>query len=156
MADRRKLGRLPAGVARRRADAGAERHRSPGDCDRPSPERHSADPDHRCRDQHLYIDGPVARDRPADVARALCRRGNPWAARGGRRGGPMMRLRINGAEAEVAVATIAELLAEQGIDPKARFLAVAVNGAVVRPAEWPAAALAAGDTVEIVRPFQGG
>ena len=67
-----------------------------------------------------------------------------------------MRLRINGAEAEVAVATIAELLAEQGIDPKARFLAVAVNGAVVRRTEWPAAALAAGDTVEIVRPFQGG
>jgi len=68
----------------------------------------------------------------------------------------MMRLRINGAEAEVAVATIAELLAEQGIDPKARFLAVAVNGAVVRRAEWQMAALAAGDNVEIVRPFQGG
>jgi sulfur carrier protein len=68
----------------------------------------------------------------------------------------MMRLRINGADAEIAVATIAELLAEQGIDPKARFLAVAVNGAVVRRAEWPMAALAAGDSVEIVRPFQGG
>ena len=68
----------------------------------------------------------------------------------------MMRLRINGAEAEVAVVTIAELLAEQGIDPKARFLAVAVNGAVVRRAEWQMAALSAGDTVEIVRPFQGG
>jgi sulfur carrier protein len=68
----------------------------------------------------------------------------------------MMRLRINGAEAEVAVATIAELLAEQGIDPTARFLAVAVNGAVVRRADWQMAALAAGDTVEIVRPFQGG
>jgi sulfur carrier protein len=68
----------------------------------------------------------------------------------------MMRLRINGAETEVAVATIAELLAEQGIDPKARFLAVAVNGAVVRRAEWQMAALAAGDTIEIVRPFQGG
>ena len=68
----------------------------------------------------------------------------------------MMRLRINGADAEVAVATIAELLAEQGIDSKARFLAVAVNGAVVRRAEWPMAALAAGDSVEIVRPFQGG
>ena len=68
----------------------------------------------------------------------------------------MMHLRINGAEIEVAVATIAELLAEQGIDPKARFLAVAVNGAVVRRAEWSAASLAAGDTVEIVRPFQGG
>jgi sulfur carrier protein len=68
----------------------------------------------------------------------------------------MMRLRINGTEAELAATTIAELLAEQGIDPKARFLAVAVNGAVVRRTEWQAAALAAGDNVEIVRPFQGG
>jgi sulfur carrier protein len=67
-----------------------------------------------------------------------------------------MRLRINGTEAELAATTIAELLAEQGIDPKARFLAVALNGAVVRRAEWQAAALAAGDNVEIVRPFQGG
>jgi sulfur carrier protein len=68
----------------------------------------------------------------------------------------MMRLRINGKEAELAATTIAELLAEQGIDPKARFLAVALNGAVIRRAEWQAAALAAGDNVEIVRPFQGG
>jgi sulfur carrier protein len=68
----------------------------------------------------------------------------------------MMRLRINGADTEVAVVTIAELLAEQGIDPNARFLAVAVNGSVVRRAEWQAAALTAGDNVEIVRPFQGG
>jgi sulfur carrier protein len=68
----------------------------------------------------------------------------------------MTRLRINGEEAEVAVATIAELLAERGIDPKARFLAVAVNGAVVRRTEWPAAALSPGDDVEIVRPLQGG
>jgi len=68
----------------------------------------------------------------------------------------MMHLRINGKDAELAATTIAELLAEQGIDPKTRFLAVAVNGAVVRRAEWQAAALAAGDNVEIVRPFQGG
>jgi sulfur carrier protein len=68
----------------------------------------------------------------------------------------MTRLRINGVEAEVAVTTIAELLAERGIDPQARFLAVAVNGAVVRRAEWPVAALAPGDAVEIVRPLQGG
>jgi sulfur carrier protein len=67
-----------------------------------------------------------------------------------------MHLRINGKDAELAATTIAELLAEQGIDPKTRFLAVAVNGAVVRRAEWQAAALAAGDNVEIVRPFQGG
>jgi sulfur carrier protein len=68
----------------------------------------------------------------------------------------MTRLRINGVEAEVAVATIAELLALRGIDPKARFLAVAVNGAVVRRAEWPVAALSTGDAVEIVHPLQGG
>ena len=68
----------------------------------------------------------------------------------------MMRLRVNGVETEVAVATIAELLALRGIDPKARFLAVAVNGAVVRRAEWPLTALSPGDTVEIVRPLQGG
>ncbi len=68
----------------------------------------------------------------------------------------MTRLRINGVEAELAVTTIAELLALRGIDPGARFLAVAVNGAVVRRAEWPVAALASGDAVEIVRPLQGG
>ena len=68
----------------------------------------------------------------------------------------MMHLRINGKDAELAATTIAELLAEQGIDPKTRFLAVAVNGAVVRRGDWPAAALSAGDAVEIVRPLQGG
>jgi sulfur carrier protein len=68
----------------------------------------------------------------------------------------MTRLKINGVEEELAVATIAELLAERGIDPNARFLAVAVNGHVVRRAEWVGAALSAGDNVEIVRPFQGG
>jgi sulfur carrier protein len=68
----------------------------------------------------------------------------------------MTRLRINGVEAEVTVTTIAELLTERGVDPKARFLAVAVNGAVVRRAEWPVALLSPGDEVEIVRPLQGG
>jgi sulfur carrier protein len=68
----------------------------------------------------------------------------------------MTRLRINGEEAELAVGTIAELLVERGIDPTARFLAVALNGAVVRRAEWPEAALSTGDNVEIVRPLQGG
>jgi sulfur carrier protein len=68
----------------------------------------------------------------------------------------MTRLKVNGVEEELAVATVAELLAERGIDPKARFLAVAINGNVVRRAEWEAAALAPGDSVEIVRPLQGG
>ena len=68
----------------------------------------------------------------------------------------MIRLRINGEETEIAVATVAELLAARGIDPGARFLAVALNGEVVRRAEWPSQPLAAGDAVEIVRPLQGG
>jgi sulfur carrier protein len=68
----------------------------------------------------------------------------------------MISLKINGVEETVAVATITDLLVERGIDPKARFLAVAVNGSVVRRAEWPGIALTAGDAVEIVRPFQGG
>jgi sulfur carrier protein len=68
----------------------------------------------------------------------------------------MTRLRINGVEEEVAAATLAELMTNRGIDPKARFLAVAVNGAVVRRAEWPARPLSPGDDVEIVRPLQGG
>jgi sulfur carrier protein len=68
----------------------------------------------------------------------------------------MVNLRVNGEEAEVNAGTIAELLAQRGIDPAAKFLAVAVNGNVVRRAEWPNAALSPGDQVEIVRPLQGG
>jgi sulfur carrier protein len=68
----------------------------------------------------------------------------------------MMRLQVNGLEAEVSATTVAELLAAQGIDPATRFLAVAVNGAVVRRPEWTSRRLAAGDEVEIVRPLSGG
>jgi sulfur carrier protein len=68
----------------------------------------------------------------------------------------MTRLKINGIDEDVAATTIAQLLAARGIDPQARFLAVAVNGAVVRRATWEEAALRAGDAVEIVRPLQGG
>ena len=68
----------------------------------------------------------------------------------------MTRIKINGVDEEVAAATIAELLVARGIDPGARFLAVAVNGAVVRRTAWEEAPLTTGDAVEIVRPLQGG
>jgi sulfur carrier protein len=68
----------------------------------------------------------------------------------------MMRLRVNGLDAEVAATTVAELLAAQGVDPATRFLAVAINGAVVRRTEWASRPLVAGDNVEIVRPLSGG
>jgi sulfur carrier protein len=68
----------------------------------------------------------------------------------------MTRIKVNGEDAELRAATVAELLAERGIDPSARFLAVAVNGTVVRRGEWAGRALLPGDSVEIVRPMQGG
>lgn len=68
----------------------------------------------------------------------------------------MTRLRVNGVEEEVAVTTVAELLAARGVDPAARFLAIAVNGSVVRRSEWPSRPLSPGDDVEIVRPLSGG
>jgi len=66
------------------------------------------------------------------------------------------QIRINGVEEEVAMATLADLLVARGVDPTTRFLAVAVNGAVVRRSDWPARPLSPGDDVEIVRPFSGG
>ena len=68
----------------------------------------------------------------------------------------MARLRINGLEEEVTATTVVELLTTRGVDPTARFLAVAVNGTVVRRSEWPSRPLSPGDNVEIVRPFSGG
>jgi sulfur carrier protein len=68
----------------------------------------------------------------------------------------MMRLMVNGVEEDFAAVTVGELLVFSGIDPAARFLAVAVNGCVVRRSEWPNTRLQPGDNVEIVRPFSGG
>jgi sulfur carrier protein len=68
----------------------------------------------------------------------------------------MTRLKVNGVEDEVAETTVTQLLQARGIDPSARFLAVAVNGAVISRADWAKALLRPGDAVEIVRPLQGG
>lgn len=68
----------------------------------------------------------------------------------------MIRLKVNGAEEDCAARTLGELLAAHGIDARAPFLAVAVNGSVLRRAEWQRAPLSPGDEVEIVRPVEGG
>jgi len=64
-------------------------------------------------------------------------------------------LTVNGV-AEPLPPTLAALLASRDIAPDGRGVAVAVNGAVVRRADWTNTALAAGDVVEIVRAMQGG
>jgi sulfur carrier protein len=64
-------------------------------------------------------------------------------------------IRVNGREEALTSATVAELLRARGIDGR-RGVAVAVNGVVAPSRNWPSLPLAAGDEVEIVRPFGGG
>ncbi len=63
---------------------------------------------------------------------------------------------INGEDRQLAAATVIELLRAEGVDPRRRGVAVAVNGQVVRRGDWPNTPLSAGDAVEIVKPFAGG
>lgn len=66
------------------------------------------------------------------------------------------RISVNGVEKEATVATVAELLRAENVDSGARFVAVAVNGAVVPRSAWQEAAIGPGDAIEIVRPAPGG
>ena len=65
-------------------------------------------------------------------------------------------IRINGEGAPLSAATLAELLAQNGVDAEGKGVAVALNGRVVRRASWPETKLSPGDDVEIVRVRQGG
>jgi sulfur carrier protein len=65
-------------------------------------------------------------------------------------------IQVNGKSEPLAAATLAALLAEKEVDSGQRGIAVAVNGAVVPRAQWPATALKPGDSIEIVRARQGG
>jgi sulfur carrier protein len=65
-------------------------------------------------------------------------------------------IRINGQDEPLAVATLSALLEEKAVDVAQRGIAVALNGAVIPRAEWPATKLNPGDSIEIVRARQGG
>ncbi len=65
-------------------------------------------------------------------------------------------IEVNGTSEPLAVATLEALLAEKAVDTAQRGMAVALNGAVVPRAAWPATPLRPGDSVEIVRARQGG
>jgi len=66
-------------------------------------------------------------------------------------------IQVNGESEPLAAATtLAALLAEKAVDTNQRGIAVALNGAVVPRAAWPATPLRPGDNVEIVRARQGG
>ena len=68
----------------------------------------------------------------------------------------MTTIHINGEPEPLVARTVAELIAEKSDIPAGRGLAVAVNGKLVRRADWAVTALEPGDAVEIVRAMQGG
>lgn len=64
---------------------------------------------------------------------------------------------VNGAPQHVAAgASLVDLLVSNGIAADRKGVAVAVNGSVVRRADWAGTALHAGCAVEIVTAKQGG
>ena len=65
-------------------------------------------------------------------------------------------IEVNGESERLEAATLEVLLAEKAVDTAQRGIAVALNGAVVPRAAWPATPLRPGDRVEIVRARQGG
>ena len=70
-----------------------------------------------------------------------------------------VRLIVNGQEHESGAATLAELwrIEAEALDASSpQGFAMALNGAVVRKAEWGATPLSDGDRVEIIRAMQGG
>jgi sulfur carrier protein len=70
---------------------------------------------------------------------------------------PQAEIRVNGeSEPFAAPKTLEALLEEKTVDTGQRGIAVALNGAVVPRAAWPATRLHPGDSIEIVRARQGG
>jgi sulfur carrier protein len=63
---------------------------------------------------------------------------------------------VNGEPRECDGATIVELLADLGVEDRARGVAVAVDGEVVPRAEWPERRVTEGERVEALSAMQGG
>ena len=63
---------------------------------------------------------------------------------------------VNGEPRERTGATVAELLADLGVEDRARGVAVAVDGEVVPRAEWPERRVNEGERVEALSAMQGG
>ena len=68
-----------------------------------------------------------------------------------------MMIELNGRPTEVPVgATVADAVAEVGAEGESRGVAVAVDGEVIRRAEWEKRKLQSDQSVEVVRAVQGG
>jgi sulfur carrier protein len=68
-----------------------------------------------------------------------------------------MIIELNGRSVELpAGATVADAVIEAGADGDSRGVAVAVDGEVIRRAEWGKTKLQSDQNVEVVRAVQGG
>lgn len=70
-----------------------------------------------------------------------------------------MRLVVNGEERDGDASTLADLWRAETEDlglPRPQGFAIALNGRVVRQAEWAAMRLHEDDRIEIIRAMQGG
>jgi sulfur carrier protein len=66
-------------------------------------------------------------------------------------------VRVNGAEVAVpAGATVAEIVGATGIGPESRGIAVALDGEVVRRADWALTVVRDGQRIEVLTAVQGG
>jgi sulfur carrier protein len=65
-----------------------------------------------------------------------------------------MRISLNGQAHETGARTLEELAREENAPP--RGVAIALNGAVVRRADWPQTAVKENDRIELIRAVQGG
>jgi sulfur carrier protein len=63
---------------------------------------------------------------------------------------------VNGEPREHAGATVADLLADLGVETSARGVAVAVDGEVIPRAEWDERRVNEGERVEALSAMQGG
>ena len=68
-----------------------------------------------------------------------------------------MAVRVNGDELAVPVgATVAEIVGATGVGPESRGIAVALDGEVVRRADWTTTVVRDGQRIEVLTAVQGG
>ena len=69
----------------------------------------------------------------------------------------MLTVRVNGAEVAATVgATVAEIVGATGVGPESRGIAVALDGEVVRRADWATTVVRDGQRIEVLTAVQGG